>query len=292
MASMKKIVDPSSIWGELYEPVKPKLNSGSGLRVVLFVSCNCGNTVLKCLSLFEKKHPSLLDITAVVTDDPVDPNARISLKKRIWGQYTPAERSKLKEKIIGTSMDIGIPCYTGAVKNEYFRNLYRSWNPEVLIMFCFGQKLDSFLYTFPVYGAYNFHPSDLPKQIGAGTQPFQNAIRNGLKTSPMVIHQVTELIDMGQITGVSTPINICLADGAYPKSLLTLLEKITSIGGWMSVQLIAEIIERKKKGLNGPVEWIDFDKILPENIKQLLMSPATNDLTEMYDVPLHPLLAQ
>jgi len=289
---MKKIVDPSSIWGELYEPVKPKLNSGTGLRVVLFVSCNCGNTVLKCLSLFEKKHPGLLDITAVVTDDPVDPNARISLKKRIWGQYTPTERSKLKEKIIGTSMGIGIPCYTGAVKTEYFRDLYRSWNPEVLIMFCFGQKLDSFLYTFPVYGAYNFHPSDLPKQIGAGTQPFQNAIRNGLKTSPMVIHQVTELIDMGQIIGVSTPVNICLADGTYPKSLLTLLEKITSIGGWMSVQLIAEIIERKNKGLSGPQEWIDFAKILPENIKQLLMSPATNDLTEMYEVPLHPLLAQ
>ncbi len=290
MTTYRKIIDDASLWGELYEPLKPKTDQGKGLRVVLFTSCNCGNTVIKNLSLFEQKYPSLLNLVGAATDEPVDPKARISLKQRIWSQFTPEQRVKLKNKIIESSMEAGIPCYTGAVKTEYFRNLYKIWNPDVLIMFCFGQKLDSFLFQFPAMGAYNFHPSDLPKQIGAGTQPFQNAIRNGLKTSPMVIHQVTELIDMGPIVGVSTPINICLADGSYPKNLITLLEKTTSIGGWMSIQLIAEINQCLSKGKRTPLDWIDFEKEFPDNIKRFLMSPAINDPDEMYKVPLHPLL--
>ena len=290
MQEFTKIIEKESLWGELYLPAMPKLNSGYGLKVVLFVSCNCGNLVINNLSAFEHKHPGLLNLVGVVTDDPVDPNARISLKKRIWSQFSFRERIELKDQIVGTCMNIGIPCYTGAVKTDYFRHIYQSWDPEVLIMFCFGQKLDSFLYDFPSRGAYNLHPSDLPKHIGAGTQPFQVAMRNGLKTSPLVIHQITEQIDMGPVVGVSPPINICLEDGTYPVSLLTLLYKITSLGGWMTTQLISDIIGQKAKGEPGPLKWIDFAKELPDEIKQFLMLPATNDLTERYTVPLHPQL--
>lgn len=290
MTEFNKISHEASLWGEYYEPVKPKVDSADGLRVVLFISCNCGDNVLLNLTRFEQKFPGRLNIIGVVTDDPVDPDARISLKKRIWSQYTPGERIRLKNQVVNSCMNIGIPCYTGAVKTDYFRNIYRSWNPEVLIMFCFGQKLDSFLFDFPLMGSYNLHPSDLPRQIGAGTQPFQNAIRNGLKTSPLVIHQITEQIDMGPIVGVSPPVNICLADGSYPKSLLTLLNKITSAGGWMCIQLIADLIRLKANGETRPVQWIDFEKVMPAEIRYLLMTPATNDLAELYDVPLHPLL--
>jgi methionyl-tRNA formyltransferase len=290
MSDFRKIEHDDSQWGELYEPVHPKTNTGDGLRVVLFVSCNCGNIVLENLSRFEQRFPGRLNIVGVTTDDPVDPRARITLKKRIWSQYTPEERKGLKDKIVATCMRIGIPCYTGAVKTDYFRKIYRSWDPEALIMFCFGQKLDAFLYDYPRLGSYNLHPSDLPKKIGAGTQPFQNAIKNGLKTSPLVIHRISELIDMGPIVGVSTPVNIRLHDDRVPASLLTLLEKITSVGGWMCVQLVAELMARKENGETGPLGWIDFEDKLPAEIKQLLMNPATDDLNEMYTVPAHPLL--
>lgn len=290
MAEFNKITNEASLWGDYYDPVIQKTNAGNGLRVVLFVSCNCGNNVLWSLNLLEQKFPHNLNIIGVATDDPVDPDARISLKKRIWSQYTPGERADLKNKIINSCMTIGIPCYTGAVKTDYFRNIYQSWKPEVLLMFCFGQKLDSSLYGYPALGSYNLHPSDLPRQMGAGTQPFQNAIRNGLKTSPLVIHQITELIDMGPIVGVSPPVNICLDDGTYPLSLLTLLEKITTVGGWMSVQLISDLISHKASGETGAVHRIDFGAKLPGEIKKMLMEPAENDLTEMYELPLHPLL--
>jgi methionyl-tRNA formyltransferase len=227
---------------------------------------------------------------AVATDYSVDPAARISKKKRIWSQYTPEEQALLREKVIATSMEIGIPCFTGAVKTDYFRRMWKAWDPEVLIMFCYGQKLDAFLYEYPVMGAYNLHPSDLPKKIGMGTQPFQNALRNGLKTSPLVIHLISELIDMGPIVGVSTPVNIRLADGSAPASILTLLEKITSLGGWMTVELVDAIIRKKAAGESGPVDCIDFKNAIPESLRCQLMQPAINDLNEMYEVPPHPLL--
>jgi hypothetical protein len=290
MALYHQTINPESLWGALYEPDKPKQANKPGIRTVLFVSCNCGDQMIKNLALFEKKYPDDLNIVGIVTDDPVDPNARISIKKRIWSQYAPAEHQELLFKIICTAASLGVPCYSGAVKTDYFRALYQSWNPDVMLMFCFGQWIDSMIYDFPVMGSYNFHPSDLPKKMGAGTQPFQNAIKNGLKTSPLVIHQVTELIDMGPITGISPPINICLADGSYPASLLTLLDKITSFGGWMGVELIGEVIKRRKAGLNGPVGFIDFDRIIPAAVKGLLLSPAVNDLNETYEVPLHPIL--
>jgi methionyl-tRNA formyltransferase len=292
MQTGNKITDDKMLWGEMYEPSTPKQNSGRGIRIVLFVSCDCGNSVLNQVASFEKKHPDLVNIVGVVTDDPVDPRARISLKKRIWSQFTPAQRTALKGKIINSAVNNGIACYTGAVKTDYFRHIYQKWNPEVLIMFCYGQKLDAFIYQFPKLGAYNLHPSDLPKHIGAGTQPFQNAMRNGLKTSPLVIHHITELIDMGHIVGVSSPVSICLKDGSYPKSLLTLLNKITSIGGWMSIQLISQILNNEKNGRHEPVVWIDFDSLLPVSIKAQLMSPATDDIEEMYEIPLHPLLTE
>ena len=108
----------------------------------------------------------------------------------------------------------------------------------------------------------------------------------------MVIHGVTELIDIGPIIGVSTPVNICLADGSYPVSILTLLDKITSIGGWMGVELADRLVRRKESGSNGLIDPIDFPRILPHEVKSILCSPAVNDLTEKYPVPAHPLIAQ
>jgi len=279
-------------WGALYTPRKPKNLSKEGLRVAVFASCDCGNLLINDLAKYEECYPNLLNLVGIVTDDPVDPDARVSKHKRIWSQYNPAEQSALFQKIIGTSVSLGLSCYSGAVKTDYFRKLYHEWAPEAVMMFCFGQKLDEAIYNYPSMGCYNFHPSDLPKKIGAGTQPFQNAMKAGRRTSPMVIHGVTELIDIGPIIGVSTPVNICLADGSYPVSILTLLDKITSIGGWMGVELADRLVRRKESGSNGLIDPIDFPRILPNEVKSILCSPAVNDLTEKYPVPAHPLIAQ
>lgn len=285
------IKNNESEWGALYIPINPKKEKKSGLRVVLFVSYDSGNLTLKDLGRFESLFPDKLNIVGVATDDPVDPKAKISIKKRIWSLFDADKHQTIMQRVIDESMKIGIPCYTGAVKTDYFRNLYRKWNPDVLIMNCFGQWLDSFLFTSPRMGSYNFHPSNLPKKIGAGTQPFHETIRNQMTSSPMVIHGVTEIIDMGPIIGVSPAVNICLRDGSYPESLVTLLNKITSVGGWMGVELIQAIIRRKGMEQRGLINPIDFGKIMPESVKRILAQPAVNDFNEKYEIPLHPLIS-
>lgn len=292
MKPYEKKTQPESLWGDLFLPVKPKINRGKGIRIVLFVSCNGGNNLLQALAHYEKKYPNQLNIIGVATDDSVNPNARITIKKRVWNEYSMEERGELRNKIILSCRSIGVPLYTGSVKTDYFRNIFRSWNPEVLFMLVFGQKLDSFLFDYPPLGAYNFHPSDLPKHIGIGPQPFHEAIRKGLKTSVFTIHKITELIDIGPIIGVSTPINICLEDGTYPKNIISMFEKITCISTWMGIVLISEIIAWKAQGQIGTIPFIDFSKVLPENIQLMLMQPAKDDHTELYTIPDHPLLTK
>ena len=242
---------------------------------------------MNSLIRFEQKYPGILNLAGVATDDPVDPNARISLKKRIWNNYTPAESANIMNRMVGSCLNGGVACFTGNVKSDYFRKIFARWDPEVLIMNCFGQKLDAFLYEYPVRGAFNFHPSNLSCNIGIGAQPFQDIMMHGLDTSPMVIHKVTEIIDAGPVIGISPEINIRLQDGSYPLSILTLLEKINSISGWMSTELIVAILDRQHVGSREPLTVVDFDQKIPEAVKLKLLDPATNDLSERYELPLH-----
>ena len=290
MTCYKKIINDESLWGALYAPLTAKKASAKALKVVLFGSTNAGALVVDSLLRFENKHPDLLNLVAVATDDPSDPNTRISVSKRIWKYYTQDEMLMLRNKVIDLSTHGGIPCYTGSIKTAYFKNMLLQWNPDVILMCCFGQIVDPFIFKYPVYGMYNFHPSDLAANIGAGAQPFQDTIRNGNSTSVMTIHQVDENIDSGPVVGFSPDINIKKADGNYPLSILSLQEKIPSISGWISVELIREVIKHKHKNLHKPVSTIDFATRTPERIKQKLLEPANDDLTDLYTLPLHDAL--
>jgi hypothetical protein len=287
MNSCKNITDDGMLWGGLYEPFKQKTNPGNGLRVAIFGSTNAGVLVIDSLSRFEQKHPGLINLVGVATDDPVDPNTRISVQKRIWRLYHPDEISILRDRVIDASIHAGIPCYTGGVKTEYFRKLFTGWNPDIIIMCCFGQKIDDFIINHPQFGMYNFHPSDLAAKIGAGPRPFSSTMENGHKTSTMTVHLVTEMIDHGPIVGNSPAVNICTACGDYPASILTLQEKIPSVSGWLSIELVLEVIKIRESGKNGAVPSIDFNSRIPDFVRQELLKPATDDLTESYKLPLH-----
>ncbi len=283
-----KISDAESVWGGFYTPEKVRDRHKDALRLVVFGSAIGGELILKSLIRFEQLYPEKLSIVGLITDDPTDPKAKISLKKRIWSNYTHAEAKELMNSIIHTALSAGIFCYTGKVKTDYFRRIYSAWDPEVLIMNCFGQKLDAFLYHYPSLGAFNFHPSNLACHIGVGAQPFQEIMHHGLDTSPIVIHKVTEIIDAGPVVGISPEMNIRLKDGRYPSSILSLLAKINSISGWMTIDLLLEILERKSRGEKEVLTDIDFDRKIPDFIKQKLSEPVVEDLSESYDLPLHP----
>jgi len=290
MSSYKTIIDDESLWGALYTPLKEKKTSDNALRVVLFGSTNAGALVVDSLLRFEQKYPDMISLVAVATDDPVDSNTRISVSKRIWKYYNREERLMLRNKVIDLSTGGGIPCYTGSIKTQYFRNRLFQWNPDVILMCCFGQIIDPVIYNYPGYGMYNFHPSDLAANIGVGAQPFHDTIMNGNATSVMTIHRVNEKIDQGPVVGLSPEINIKKADGNYPASILSLQEKIPSVSGWLSVELISDIIKNKQAGIRKPVSSVDFADRTPERIKQKLAEPANDDLNDMYTLPLHDIL--
>lgn len=290
MTSYKKITNDESLWGALYLPLQKKKTRDKALKVVLFGSTNAGALVVDSLLRYEQKYTDLLSLVAVATDDPYDPDTHISVNKRIWKYYKPDEMLTLRNKVINLATEGGIPCYTGSIKTQYFKDLFLKWNPDVILMCCFGQIVDPFIFEYPVYGMYNFHPSDLAANIGAGAQPFQDTMKNGNSTSMMTIHHVNEKIDRGPVVGFSSKINIKKADGNYPQSILTLQEKIPSISGWLGVELIREILNHKEEGVKKPVLRIDFADRTPMHIKQKLLEPANDDLTDMYTLPLHDAL--
>jgi len=250
-------------------------------------STTAGKLVLKNLHSLEEKFPELINLVAMATDDPTDEKARISARKRIWAYYNEEEKKSLFEQVLSTANQIGVPCYTGEVKTNYFRQILQEWAPDLIIMCCFGQKIDAVIFDFPTYGMYNFHPSDLKKKIGAGARPFHETMENDHKLSMMSIHRVNEEIDAGPVVGTSPPINICLADGSYPANILTLQEKIPVVCGWMTIELLLATLAQKEKGIHSPVHCVNYHQKFPDYIKSKLMEPASDDLTFDYSLPPH-----
>jgi hypothetical protein len=285
----KEIINDASVWGRLFQPIKHKPTDKTGIRVVIFGSTTAGHLVIESLAKYEIKFPGKVNLVGVATDDPVDPGARISVKKRIWNYYDEEARGRLKDLVINSCINLGIPCYTGAVKTPYFRDILKTWDPELIIMCCFGQLVDAFIYNYPHQGMYNFHPSELTRKIGAGARPFDETMRSQRLVSHMSMHKVTEEIDAGPIIGVSPPINICMENGSYPP-ILCLQEKIPSVCGWMAVELIQNILIHREKSERETLHCVNFQKAIPDALKQKLMEPALEDPYADYSLPLHFLL--
>lgn len=279
------IREQASEWGELILP-REKRDQEGGLRVVLFGSTTAGHLVLETLLQFNRNHPGKINVSAMATDNPCDPQARIGIKKRVWKYYSSLQQRRLMDLVIQEACIAGIPCYTGSVKNDYFKGLLQQWDPELIIMCCFGQKIDSFIYNYPSYGMYNFHPSDLASNIGAGAKPFESTILEGRTISKMILHMVTETIDGGPIVGISPPVSIVTSNGTYPGNFLVLQEKIPSVCGWMTYGLLKAVLDLKEQGVLQPVKTIDFDRVIPHKVKELLMVPAENDPSQVRRLPL------
>jgi len=277
-----------SRWGELIIPAKaenPEKNN-KGLKVVVFGSFLFGYMLFETLKECQKRYPDRLDIIGLVTDDPVNPEAKISVKKRIWRLFDSEEKLHIEKVMIESALNFGVPCYTGEVKIDYFRQLLKIWNPDAIIVFVFGQVLDPPIINFPPYGIYNFHPSDLAEHHGAGTQPFEDLIARKADTTKLTIHMITEQIDSGPIVGQSTPIRVKMENGEMPDNTYVIDDKIMVPIGNMAAALISGLILRKEKNRSGPVKNLNFEEIFSESFKAKLMEPIkTNIPAELIPKP-------
>jgi methionyl-tRNA formyltransferase len=290
--SRKQFEDGIFEWGELSAPAKSEIHwkNTDGLRVLFVGSCTPGLLALESIKRFEQKYKDTMKLVAVVTDSPVDAKAKISLEKRIWRFFTREEREQLYNRMKEETLSFGIPFYSGAIKTVFFHNLLTIWKPELIIMCCYGQKVDAEIFNFPEYGMYNLHPSDLAASIGIGTKPVEHTVSLGYKTSRSTFHTVNELMDGGAIIGESPKINILLPDGTYQQNTLSLYNKVCSVFGWMVIDLIMAVLGKKSQGKSGLIESLDFEKSMPDSVKNILMEPASPKAEEKYIIPLHTAL--
>jgi methionyl-tRNA formyltransferase len=286
---VRKIIPVAdSRWGELIIPAKKEnpFKSYKGLRVVVFGSFLFGYMLFETLKECEKRYPDRLHIAGLVTDDPVNPEAKISVKKRIWRLFDTEEKLHIEKIMIESALSFGVPCYTGEIKIDYFRHLLKIWNPDAIIVFVFGQLIDAPVINYPPYGIYNFHPSDLAEHHGAGTQPFEDLIARKADSTKITVHIITEQIDAGPIVGQSPPIRIKMENGEMPDNTFVIDDKIMASIDNIAAVLISELIMKKENNQPGIIEKINFEEKLPENFKAKLRESIKSNIPENSIPPL------
>jgi len=273
----RKIINEpgDSDWGQLIIPGKHENPSktNQGLKIVIMAGYRTGLLLIKTLIEIEKKHPDKLNIVGLITDDPLSPHARISMKRRIWRLFDDNQKLTIEDAVIETALSYGITCYTGAVKTTYARKLIHHWNPDVIEVLFFGQIIDEPIIKQPEYGIYNFHPADLAHHHGAGPQPFQDLINRDAHTSKFTIHQLTTQLDLGGVVGQSPKINVRNEDGTIPNNILILEDKMIEPMDTMAVVLTHKLIKLKENNSQTIINQIDFSNYFTKEQKKLLMKP-------------------
>ena len=275
--SQRKIINEpgDSTWGQLIIPGKNENpnKSKKGMKLLLMASYRTGLLLLQTLIEFEKRYPDRLNIVGLITDDPLSPDARISMKRRIWRFFNDEEKLNIEDAIIETALSNGIPCYTGAVKTKYGSGLLKTWNPDAIEVFVFGQIIDSPFINMPKYGIYNYHPADLLNHHGAGPRPYQDLIERNATTSKFTIHQLSLELDSGNVLGQSPDIYVKYKNGKLPKDLLIIEDKMMAPMDFMSILLTRQLILNKEKGEQGKIETLDFTNYFNADQKKELLKP-------------------
>ena len=269
-------------WGGLLSPNPEEIptRGGSGLKVVLLGSWLFGYLVLETLERYERRFPGKLNFVGLVTDDPLNPDARISVKKRIWNLVGLPYRVIDETSVIESGLSHGVPVYTGEVKVESFRKLLGQWNPDAILVCVFGQIIDAPMIEVPRFGTYNFHPSDLSLHQGAGPAPYDDLAARRAGTTRWSVHHVTEEVDAGPVVGHSPLVNVLNAKGALPGDPLVVYEKLSEALGPLAFFLIEELCRRHETKRPGPIEEIDFENRFSGEVKSRLLQPILKETAD------------
>jgi folate-dependent phosphoribosylglycinamide formyltransferase PurN len=261
-----------SRWGELILPAPDEAadRTEAGLRLLAVTSFFYSIEMLSALLGYERTHPARLHPVAVATDDAVNADARIGLRKRIWKHYTQAERVAIEVATIETALRSGLPVHTGEFKIEWFYRQLASWRPDAIIVCGCGQILDTRILELPRWGVYNFHPSDLAHGHGAGAQPYEDSLARNDPWTCWTVHQMTEEVDVGPIVGRSPRVSVADARGRIVQDPRRFYDKLRGVVGPMVTILLEELVRLADRGQGGRVARIDFAERLPQSVRTRL----------------------
>jgi hypothetical protein len=264
-----------SRWGELILPApeEARHRTEAGLRVLAVTSFFYSIEVLSALLGYERAHPGRLCPVAVATDDAVNADARIGLRKRIWKHYAQSERLAIEAATIEAALRSGLPVYTGEFKIGWFYRQLVTWRPDVIIVCGCGQIFDRRMLEVPRHGVYNFHPSDLAHGHGAGAQPYEDIVARDDPSTCWTVHKMTEGVDAGPIVGQSPAISVADARGSIVRDPKRFYDKLKGVVGPMVTILIEELVRLGDEGRGGRVARIDFAERLPNSVQTQLRAP-------------------
>jgi len=262
-------------WGHYITPAPDEHpeKSNKGLRLLVIGSWTLGMLAFEGVKELEDQHPDTVNITGLVTDDPLDPDAKISMQKRFWHYYRGTRQEKYVFDLMEEALEYGVPCYTGEVKSDTFRSYLTEWKPDAIIVSAFGQLIDKPIIDFPTYGIYNVHPADLLNGFGAGTQPWEDLIDRQAETTRVTIHKVSEEIDAGSVVGFSPLLNVRLAHNLCTDDICLVGEKTLIPVKFMIKELILKLCQKKESGKTGPIDSIDFEGCFSPADQATLMLP-------------------
>lgn len=264
---------PEDAWGHYITP-GPDENPGKtneGLRILIFGSWTMGILAFEAIRELENRYPDRVNIVGLITDDPLNPDAKISKQKRFWRYYGPSKQERYVLDLTEEALEYGVPCYTSKVKNEIFRSYLTEWAPDAIIVSAFGQRIDTPIIQFPTYGIYNVHPADLLHGHGAGAQPWEDLISRKAQTTRLTIHKVSEEIDSGSVVGYSPPLNVTLAHGKYSDDVCLIGEKTLLPVKRMVSELVLQLWSLKQSGRQKPLDAMDFEACFSTRERETLM---------------------
>lgn len=264
-----------SRWGELILPAPEETTTAHAgtLRVVLFASFEFGYLAVEAVKAYARRFPDRVQIVGLVTDDPMNTEARIGLKKRLWKLLARDEIVAIETAVVEAALTVGVPVHTGEVKIDGFRSLLESWKPDAIVSCVFGQVIDRPIIERPAYGIYNFHPSDLAHGFGAGPTPAEDLAVRGATSTVWTIHQVSEEIDSGAIVAVSPRINVADDTGKLPAESLVVYDKLCEPVGCLAACLVDALWRRREAGQSGRLTALDVKAAFPAAMLARMQEP-------------------
>ena len=261
-------------WGMLLVPPPPPPVPDGALRLVLFGSFWIGHAALRAALAFQRRGAPPVLIVGVVSDDPISPEARISLKKRAWSLMTPEERLAVKSALVTRALEAGVPVYTGEVKTPGFREVLADWRPDAILTCGFGQVLDSPILDAAPLGAYNCHPTDLLNGHGAGPTPWADMSARGVHHTRWSVHRMIEEVDAGKVVAQTPPIHVGDAMGRLPADNRAFFYKVVPAVGWMVLRVIDALAQRHAAGNRALLDWVDLDAGMPAALRREIEGPV------------------
>ncbi|ASP33086.1 formyltransferase family protein [Labrenzia sp. VG12] len=267
--------DLSVRWGEFIEPsTDPRPVPADGtLRLAVIASLPVGFLMLKTLLAVSRRSPEAFHIVCVLTDDPLNPDAKVSAKKRIWHHFEEDERRQIEAETVKLALSAGIPVFTGDIKDDWFRSTLAELKPDSVLCCGFGQLIDKPFLQLANLGVINMHPSDLANGFGAGPAPFEDSRTRDAQSTCWTVHFMNEAIDDGQILGSSPPINIRQADGSFPHDPIAYYSKVTDGLDHLAFHTVNALVDWHESGQTEPMKSIDFDRLFSRTIKQRMLEP-------------------